>query len=105
RLGNLQTAYYDDFAKHMIIAADDSQVPEDFTGSVFRSQEEKLEELDKTLNEVYQAVRSTMQPNRFAKVKQEQVAWLKTRDSSRSTSRMPSLSIRSATEFFICPPE
>jgi len=89
--GNLQTAYYDDFAKHMIIAAEDSQVPEDFTGSVFRSQEEKLEELDKTLNEVYQAVRSAIPPNRFAKVKQEQVAWLKTRDSAKSADEKSKL--------------
>ena len=88
---NLQTAYNDDFAKHMIIAADDSQVPEDFTGSVFRSQEEKLEELDKTLNEVYQAVRSTIPPSRFAKVKQEQVAWLKTRDSAKSAEEKSKL--------------
>src|SRR5207249_7863743 len=88
---NLQTTDNDEYSKHMIITADDSQDPEDFTGSVFRSQEEKLEELDKTLNEVYQAVRSTMPPSRFAKVKQEQVAWLKTRDSAKSAEEKSKL--------------
>jgi hypothetical protein len=31
----LESAYQDDFAKHMIVAANPTQVPEDFTGSVF----------------------------------------------------------------------
>src|SRR5260370_32012408 len=81
---NLQSAYDDRFAKHMIVAADDKEVPENFTGSIFRSQEEKFDALDKQLNEVYQAVRSILPPNRFAKVKQEQVAWVKTRDGAKS---------------------
>jgi uncharacterized protein YecT (DUF1311 family) len=43
------------------------------------------------LNEVYQAVRSTIPPNRFAEVKQEQVAWLKTRDSAKSAEEKSKL--------------
>jgi uncharacterized protein YecT (DUF1311 family) len=81
---NLQTAYDDSFAKHIIVAADDKDVPENFTGSVFRSEGEKFDALDKQLNEVYQAVRSILPPNRFAKIKQEQVEWLKKRDAASS---------------------
>src|SRR5205085_2686318 len=81
---NLQTAYDDSFAEHMIVAADDKQVPENFTGQVFRSEKDRFDELDKQLNQVYQAVRLVLPPNRFAKVKQEQVAWLKTREAAKS---------------------
>jgi uncharacterized protein YecT (DUF1311 family) len=81
---NLETAYDDNLAKHMIVAAGDKDVPDDFTGSVFRSEEEKFDALDKQLNAAYQAVRLIVPPNRFAKVKQEQVTWLKTRDAAKS---------------------
>ena len=80
----LQTAYQDEFAKHMIVAANPADVPENFTGSVFSSEQEKFDALDKMMNEVYQAMRAVMPPDRFAKVKQEQVAWLKTRDAAQS---------------------
>ena len=40
--------------------------------------------LDKMMNDVYQAVQAVTPPNRFAKVKQEQIAWLKTRDAAQS---------------------
>jgi uncharacterized protein YecT (DUF1311 family) len=88
---NLEGAYDDSFAKHMIVAADDKDVPQNFTGSIFRSEEEKFDALDKQLNEVYQAVRSILQPNRFAKVKQEQVAWVKTRDGAKSVEEKSNL--------------
>jgi hypothetical protein len=78
----LQNAYQDNFAKHMIVVADPAQAPKDFTGSVFSSEEEKEDALDKIMNDVYQAVRSVLPASRFAKVKQEQVAWLKTRDAA-----------------------
>jgi len=87
---NLQVAYDDNFAKHMIVAADDKQVPEGFTGQVFRSEEEKFDELDRRLNEVYQAVRFLL-PNHFAKVKQEQITWLKTRDAGKSVEEKSKL--------------
>jgi hypothetical protein len=77
-------AYQDDFARHMIVAANPTQVPEDFTGSVFSSEAEKADALDKMMNNVYQAVRCILPPSRFAKVKQEQIAWLKTRDAAHS---------------------
>ncbi|HWY39996.1 MAG TPA: lysozyme inhibitor LprI family protein [Chthoniobacterales bacterium] len=87
----LQPAYDDSFAKHMIVAADDKQVPENFTGSVFRSEKEKFDALDERLNQVYQAVRSLLPPNRFAKVKQEQLAWVKTRDVAKSVEEKSKL--------------
>lgn len=80
----LQEAYNDDFAKHMIVSADNTQVPEDFTGSVFKTQDEKLEGLDEMLNHVYQAVRVSIPANRFAKLKQEEVTWVKTRDAAKT---------------------
>jgi len=87
----LGSAYDDDFAKHMIVAADDKQVPESFTGSVFRTAEEKFDALDKQLNQVYQAVRSLLPPNRFAKAKQEEVAWVKARDAAKSVEEKSKL--------------
>jgi len=58
----LSTAYQEDFARHMIVAADSTKVPENFTGSVFSSEEEKADALDKIMNDVYAAVRSFLQP-------------------------------------------
>jgi uncharacterized protein YecT (DUF1311 family) len=80
----LQSAYQDNFAKHMIVAADPAQAPENFTGSVFSSEEEKADALDKIMNDAYQAVRYVLPANRFAKVKQEQTEWLKKRDAAGS---------------------
>lgn len=73
----LESAYQDNFAKHMIVAADPAQAPENFTGSVFSAEEEKANALEKIMNDVYQAVRYVLPANRFARVKQEQIAWLK----------------------------
>jgi uncharacterized protein YecT (DUF1311 family) len=66
-----------------------SHTPANFTGPVFSSKEEKAEALDKMLNEVYSAVRSVLPANRFAKVKQEQIAWL-TREAAKSAAESPS---------------
>lgn len=87
----LDGAYQDNFAKHMIVAADPAQAPENFTGSVFSSEEEKVDALDKMMNDVYQAVRYVLPANRFARVKQEQIAWLKTRDAARSSEEKSKL--------------
>jgi len=87
----LQTSYDDNFAKHMIVVTSPAQAPEDFTGSVFSSEEEKADALDKMMNDVYHAVRSVLPPDRFAKVKQEQVAWLKTRDAVHSVEEKSKL--------------
>ena len=87
----LGSAYQDNSATHMIVAADPAQTPENFTGSVFSSEEEKADALDKIMNDVYQAVRYVLPANRFAKVKQEQVAWLKTRDAAHSAEEKSKL--------------
>ena len=87
----LTTAYQEDFARHMIVAADSTKVPENFTGSMFSSEEEKADALDKIMNDVYAAVRSFLPPGRFAKVKQEQIAWLKTRDATQSAEEKSKL--------------
>jgi hypothetical protein len=89
--GVLESAYQDDVAKHMIVAANPTQVPEDFTGSVFSSEAEKADALDQMMNEVYQAVRCVLPLSRFAKVKQEQIAWLKTRDAAHSVEEKSKL--------------
>jgi uncharacterized protein YecT (DUF1311 family) len=87
----LGSAYQDNSATHMIVAADPAQAPENFTGSVFSSEEEKADALDKIMNDVYQAVRYVLPANRFAKVKQEQVAWLKTREAADSAEEKSKL--------------
>jgi len=43
------------------------------------------------MNDVYAAVRSFLPPGRFAKVKQEQIAWLKTRDATQSAEEKSKL--------------
>jgi uncharacterized protein YecT (DUF1311 family) len=50
----------------------------------FSTEEDKAKWLDDRMNEVYQAARLILTPDRFAKVKQEQIAWLKKRDASNS---------------------
>lgn len=87
----LQTAYQDNFARHIIVASSPADVPKNFTGSVFSSEEEKFDALDKIMNDVYQAVRAVTPPDRFAKVKQEQIAWLKTRDAAQSVEEKSKL--------------
>ena len=53
-------------------------------GTAFATPENKAQWLDERMNEVYAFVRSILPPNRFAKIKQEQVEWLKKRDSASS---------------------
>ena len=51
---------------------------------LFRSEETKFKYLDDQLNDVYKAVRLLLPPTQFAKLKQEQIAWVKKRDASNS---------------------
>ena len=78
---DLDSAYQDDFLKHIIIVPEGQPVPDDFTGSSFHTDEEEFDALDTQLNQVYQAVHFILPPNRFAKIKQEQIAWVKNRDA------------------------
>ena len=50
--------------------------PADFNGEVVRSEEERAKVLDRLLNETYAAVRFVEPPARFARIKEEQKAWL-----------------------------
>jgi uncharacterized protein YecT (DUF1311 family) len=61
---------------------DQSKVPPDFVGMIVNSEEEKEQELDKEMNLVYKAVRMLLPPAKFAKVKDDQIAWLKKRDAT-----------------------
>lgn len=87
----LQSAYQDDFAAHMIVAPHSEQVPDNFSGTVFASEEEKAEALDRQMNDVYHAIRFVLPADRFARVKQEQIAWLKTRDAAESVEKKSKL--------------
>jgi len=87
---DLDSAYNDDFTKHIIVVPDGQPVPDDFTGSIYHSEDEKFEALDSELNSVYRAVRLVL-PSRFAKIKQEQIAWVKNRDASKSVEEKSKL--------------
>jgi len=50
----------------------------------FSTEEGKAESLDGQMNDVYAAVRLLLPPERFAKVKKEQLAWLRVRDNAKS---------------------
>jgi uncharacterized protein YecT (DUF1311 family) len=54
--------------------------------NLFRSEETKFKYLDDHLNDVYKAMRLLLPPAQFAKIKQEQIAWLKKRDTSNSVA-------------------
>ncbi len=95
----LQAAYDDNFTNHMIVAADEKQVPEDFSGTIYRSEEEKFDALDTQLNQVYQAIRWLVAANRFAQVRQEQLAWLKSRDAAKSVEEKSALTERRIKAF------
>ncbi len=50
--------------------------PTDFNGEVVHTEEQRAKALDQMLNESYAAVRFVTPPARFAKIKEEQKAWL-----------------------------
>jgi uncharacterized protein YecT (DUF1311 family) len=87
----LESAYQDNFAKQIIVAPDPAKAPENFTGSVFSSEQEKAEYLDKLMNDVYQALRYVLPANRFTQVKQEQIGWLKAREAAQSAEEKSKL--------------
>ena len=79
----LSTGYLDYTGKDFLVIKDPAKekVPEGFIGTILSSDEEKVEHIERTLNEVYQAVRFALSPSQFGKVKEEQRAWLKKRDA------------------------
>jgi hypothetical protein len=82
----LNNAYSESLAIFVAPNGDQSRVPEDFTGTIVSSDEEKVEQLDQEMNDDYKGVRAVLTPGRFAKVHQEQVAWLKKRDAAGSAA-------------------
>lgn len=59
--------------------------------SFFRSEESKFKYLDERMNDVYKAVHFVLSPSEFAKVKQDQIAWLKKRDANNSAAEKSKL--------------
>jgi uncharacterized protein YecT (DUF1311 family) len=59
--------------------------------TLFRSEETKFKYLDDHLNDVYKAIRLLLPPAEFAKIKQEQIAWVKKRDASNSVAERSKL--------------
>ena len=55
-------------------------VPEDFTGTVVSSEEEKAPELEERLTEVYRSAEILLSSARFQRLKVGQIAWLKQRE-------------------------
>jgi hypothetical protein len=77
-------AAYSDYADTHLIVSPDGKVPDGFTGAILASDKEKADYLDKRMNDVYQGARAVLPPERFEKVKKEQIEWLKTRDAASS---------------------
>ena len=46
-----------------------------------------MEWLDGQMNDVYQAIRVVLRPERFAQVKADQIAWLKKLEASKSVDQ------------------
>lgn len=82
----LGAAYSERLAIFVAPNGDQTKAPEGFTGTIVSSDEEKAEQLDKEMNDVYKGVRVVLAPGRFAKVHQEQIAWLKKRDAASSAA-------------------
>ena len=82
----LSSAYSETPAILVAPNGDQTKVPEDFIGGVVASDEEKATQRDQEMNDVYKGVRAVFAPARFAKVRQEQIAWLKKRDAAISAT-------------------
>ena len=76
--------YNEASAVFVVPDVDESKLPENFTGAIVPSEEKRSEALDEDMNEVYKSLRVVLPVARFAKVHEEQVAWLKKRDVAKS---------------------
>lgn len=61
-----------------------STLDEQLEHTSFATPENKADWLDDRMNEVYTLARAVLPPNRFARLKQEQIEWLKKRDAAAS---------------------
>ena len=82
----LSSAYAERGGQDILVRANGAEAPEDSTGTVVSSEEEKAEKLDEVMNNVYGGVRAVLAPGRFSKVHEEQIAWLKKRDAASSAA-------------------
>ena len=87
----LRALYSEPSAVFIAPGGDQSKVPENFTGTIVSSEDEKAQTVDQDMNEVYKNLRVVLPPARFAKVHQEQVAWLKKRDAAKSVEEKSKL--------------
>lgn len=78
-----EIAYEDYTGEHSIVQENPGtdKTPEEFNGRIFPSAEERCQDIDKQLNDVYSVVRWALPANRFAKVKEALRVWLKQRDA------------------------
>jgi hypothetical protein len=86
-------AVYDNYRKPFKISPEafkdmtpETDVIDEENAIVFRSEEAEAKYLDEDMNKVYKAARVLLPPARFAKVKEEQIAWLKQRDVATSVA-------------------
>ena len=82
----LSAAYSERVGQDIFVTANSGKAPENFTGTIVSSEEEKAEKLDQAMNNVYDGVRAVLAPGRFSKVHEEQIAWLKKRDAASSAA-------------------
>lgn len=87
----LSAIYAEPRAMFVAPDGDRSRVPENFTETIVSSAEKKAETLDADMNEVYKNLRIVLPPARFAKLHQEQLAWLKKRDLAKSVEEKSKL--------------
>ena len=81
--GNVFVDYKDD--DFLVIKDPKPEEPPDgYAGTVVASEQEKIEAIEKLLNEVYDAVRVVLSHDQFGKVRQEQIAWLNEREKAGS---------------------
>src|SRR5262249_25739139 len=59
-------------------------IDKQFENTSYPKPEDKAEAADQSMNSVYKAAQFILPPARFAKVKEEQKAWLKKRDAAGS---------------------
>lgn len=87
----LSAIYNEPSAVFIAPDGDESKVPENFTGAIVPSEEKKAEALDEDMNEVYKSLRIVLPAARFAKMREDQVAWLKKRDVAPSVEEKSKL--------------
>jgi len=87
----LSAIYNEPSAVFVTPDGDESKVPENFTGAIVPSEDKRAEALDEDMNEVYKSLRVVLPAARFAKVHEEQVAWLKKRDVAKSVEEKSKL--------------